>query len=86
MILILCFIASSAIQYVLYHYNSKKKRSSFLILLLFLVVYFLIFYSMFGNPPPRNCQMPMITVLVFWFFGVIAAVSTHIIWIVKNKN
>jgi len=80
-------MVSSSFQVLLYYLNKKYKSrfKDYTIPIVFIIIYLVIFYSLFGNPPPRDCQMPMLTVIVFWSFGIIAALIAHGFWRVYKE-
>ena len=88
MILILIF-SISTLQFLLYYLNYRKIKKEFLstiILFGILACYYFILPKMF-YPEPRtdgiNCGLPILGLtFAFWIFGSIAALITHIIWVI----
>ncbi|MGV6832050.1 MAG: hypothetical protein ACWA5P_10895 [bacterium] len=90
--ILLFIIAISLVQFGLYYLDKKYKIKlpSYIILLTFLASYFFVFPKLFYpelNRDGINCGMPILGITFgFWIFGSIAAITTHIIWKVKNKK
>ncbi|WP_299715176.1 hypothetical protein [uncultured Tenacibaculum sp.] len=89
---LLIIIGISIVQFGLY-YLIKKYRIRFpklIILLTLLLCYFFVFPEFFYPKQEVNeidCGMPTLgIILAFWFFGTIAGIATHVIWVMKFKN
>ncbi len=87
--ILLCIIFVSFLQLLLYYLIDKHKLKfpKILIFVLVLIGYYVVFPQYF-MPSPKinhiNCGMPTLGVFLgFWIFGTIAALMTHIIWMIK---
>lgn len=94
--ILLFLILISLFQLLTYYLLDKYKLkfSKTLVFILVLLGYYFLFPQYFFPEPRKdgiNCGIPVLAILLgFWVFGTIAALITHILWIIKlqkkNKN